>query len=199
MTYKSSIDDEISFDKASHGMLNLQIQPRNQDSSRRTVSVEETASNVMVAINGAGFEWRYMADDEVPTNMALMAFLDSEGLLDVTSKGKDSEGKDVKSTIFNIAILVFGGPCVKTAWAQKKFVLLPNINTVCAIPVRVYGSNNCCFGSKEVELVPLCYSCTRLVSTTSWFKRMKETVTTVCDYMMINIASTTSLIHVSTA
>ncbi|GJX25033.1 putative ribonuclease H-like domain-containing protein [Tanacetum coccineum] len=32
----------------------------------------------MVAIDGAGFYWSYMADDEVPTNMALMAFLDSE-------------------------------------------------------------------------------------------------------------------------
>ncbi|GJS98799.1 hypothetical protein Tco_0819969 [Tanacetum coccineum] len=32
----------------------------------------------MVAIDGAGFDWSYMADDEVPTNMALMAFSDSE-------------------------------------------------------------------------------------------------------------------------
>nr|GEY65615.1 ribonuclease H-like domain-containing protein [Tanacetum cinerariifolium] len=49
---------------------------RNQDSSRRTVNVEETASKTMVAIDGAGFDWSYMADDEVPTNIALMAFLD---------------------------------------------------------------------------------------------------------------------------
>ncbi|GJT69486.1 ribonuclease H-like domain-containing protein [Tanacetum coccineum] len=51
---------------------------RNQDSSRRTVNVEETSSKAMVAINEAGFDWSYMADDEVPTNMALMAFSDSE-------------------------------------------------------------------------------------------------------------------------
>nr|GEU48544.1 retrovirus-related Pol polyprotein from transposon TNT 1-94 [Tanacetum cinerariifolium] len=31
-----------------------------------------------VAIDGAGFDWSYMADDEVPTNMALMDFSDSE-------------------------------------------------------------------------------------------------------------------------
>nr|GEY45366.1 ribonuclease H-like domain-containing protein [Tanacetum cinerariifolium] len=49
---------------------------RNQDSSRRTVNVEETASKTMVAIDVAGFDWSYMADDEVPTNIALMAFLD---------------------------------------------------------------------------------------------------------------------------
>ncbi|GJW98446.1 hypothetical protein Tco_0180254 [Tanacetum coccineum] len=51
---------------------------RNQDSSRRTVNVEETSSKAMVAIDGAGFDWSYMADDEVPTNMALMAFSDSK-------------------------------------------------------------------------------------------------------------------------
>ncbi|GJS54539.1 putative ribonuclease H-like domain-containing protein [Tanacetum coccineum] len=51
---------------------------KNQDSSRRTVNVEKTSSKAMLAIDGAGFDWSYMAGDEVPTNMALMAFLDSE-------------------------------------------------------------------------------------------------------------------------
>ncbi|GKD44971.1 hypothetical protein Tco_1269616 [Tanacetum coccineum] len=51
---------------------------RNQDSSRRTVNVEETSSKAVVAIDGAHFDWSYMADDEVPTNMTLMTFLDSE-------------------------------------------------------------------------------------------------------------------------
>nr|GEY47391.1 hypothetical protein [Tanacetum cinerariifolium] len=50
--------------------------PRNQDSSRKTVIVEDTSSTSMVAIDGAGFDWSYMADSEVPTNMALMAFSD---------------------------------------------------------------------------------------------------------------------------
>ncbi|GJZ57315.1 hypothetical protein Tco_0612809 [Tanacetum coccineum] len=48
------------------------------DNSRRTVNVEETSSKAMVAIDGAGFNWSYMADDEVPTNMALMAFSNSK-------------------------------------------------------------------------------------------------------------------------
>ncbi|GJT77973.1 putative ribonuclease H-like domain-containing protein [Tanacetum coccineum] len=51
---------------------------RNQDNSRKTVNVEETSSKAMVAIDGAGFEWSYIADDEVLTNRALMAFSDSE-------------------------------------------------------------------------------------------------------------------------
>nr|GFA46775.1 putative ribonuclease H-like domain-containing protein [Tanacetum cinerariifolium] len=51
--------------------------PRNHDSSRKTVIMEDTSSKAMVAIDGAGFDWSYMIDDEVPTNMALMDFSDS--------------------------------------------------------------------------------------------------------------------------
>ncbi|GJX12629.1 hypothetical protein Tco_0204387 [Tanacetum coccineum] len=60
------------------------LRNRNQDRSRRTIPVEYTSSKSMVAINGAGFDWSYMADDEVPTNMALMAFSDSEVYNDKT-------------------------------------------------------------------------------------------------------------------
>nr|GEZ91638.1 hypothetical protein [Tanacetum cinerariifolium] len=59
--------------------------PRNQDSrnmyqdnSRRTVNVEENHPKAMVAIDGVSFNWSYMAKDKAPTNMALMAFLDSK-------------------------------------------------------------------------------------------------------------------------
>nr|GFB78970.1 hypothetical protein [Tanacetum cinerariifolium] len=45
--------------------------PKNQDSSRKIMNVEDTSSKAMVAIDGASFDWSYMADDEVPTNMAL--------------------------------------------------------------------------------------------------------------------------------
>nr|GEV36666.1 hypothetical protein [Tanacetum cinerariifolium] len=57
---------------------------RNEDIFRRTVNVEKIASKAMVAIDGAGFDWSYMADDEVPTNMALMAFSNSEVYNDKT-------------------------------------------------------------------------------------------------------------------
>ncbi|GJW07218.1 hypothetical protein Tco_1569641 [Tanacetum coccineum] len=60
------------------GPRNQDSRNMNQDSSRRTVNVEETSSKAMLAIDGAGFDWSYMADDEVPTNMALMDFSDSE-------------------------------------------------------------------------------------------------------------------------
>ncbi|GKB39830.1 ribonuclease H-like domain-containing protein [Tanacetum coccineum] len=51
---------------------------RNQDSSRRTMNVEESSSKAMLAIDGAGFDWSFMTKEEVPTNFALMAFSDSE-------------------------------------------------------------------------------------------------------------------------
>nr|GEW55039.1 hypothetical protein [Tanacetum cinerariifolium] len=42
------------------------------------LKVKDISSKAMVTIDGAGFDWSYMADDEAPTNMALMAFPDSE-------------------------------------------------------------------------------------------------------------------------
>ncbi|GJZ84968.1 hypothetical protein Tco_0650307, partial [Tanacetum coccineum] len=66
------------FARECRGPRNQDSRNKNQDSSRRTVNVEETSSKAMVAIDGAGFDWSYMAADEVPTNMALMAFSDSE-------------------------------------------------------------------------------------------------------------------------
>nr|GEU96436.1 hypothetical protein [Tanacetum cinerariifolium] len=63
--------------------IHLKWQNMYQDSSRRTVHVEETPPKVMVAIDGVGFDWSYMDEDKAPTNMALMAFLDSEGLASV--------------------------------------------------------------------------------------------------------------------
>ncbi|GJW79902.1 hypothetical protein Tco_0143877 [Tanacetum coccineum] len=60
------------------GPRNQDNRSRNQDSSRRTINVEEISSKAMLAIDGAGFDWSFVADEEVPTNMALMAFLDSE-------------------------------------------------------------------------------------------------------------------------
>nr|GEY67396.1 hypothetical protein [Tanacetum cinerariifolium] len=53
-------------------------QIHEDDMKRKTVNVEDTYSKAIVAIDGVGFDWSYMADDEAPTNIAFMAFLDSE-------------------------------------------------------------------------------------------------------------------------
>ncbi|GKA64461.1 ribonuclease H-like domain-containing protein, partial [Tanacetum coccineum] len=66
------------FARECKGPRNQDNRNRNQDTSRRTVNVEETSSKAMVAIDGASFDWSFMADEEIPTNMALMAFSDLE-------------------------------------------------------------------------------------------------------------------------
>ncbi|GKF81931.1 ribonuclease H-like domain-containing protein, partial [Tanacetum coccineum] len=66
------------FARECRGPRNQDNRNRNQDNSRRIMNMEETYSKVMVATDGASFDWSFMADEEVPTNMDLMAFLDSE-------------------------------------------------------------------------------------------------------------------------
>ncbi|GJZ19968.1 ribonuclease H-like domain-containing protein [Tanacetum coccineum] len=66
------------FERESIGPRNQESRPRNQESSKRTVNVEDTSSKAMVAFDGAGFDWSFMADEEVPTNLALMAFSKSD-------------------------------------------------------------------------------------------------------------------------
>ncbi|GJS53502.1 putative ribonuclease H-like domain-containing protein [Tanacetum coccineum] len=66
------------FARECRGPRNQDNRSRNQDSSRRTINVEEISSKAMLAIDGAGFDWSFMADEEVPSDMALMAFSDSE-------------------------------------------------------------------------------------------------------------------------
>ncbi|GKF92470.1 ribonuclease H-like domain-containing protein, partial [Tanacetum coccineum] len=64
---------------------------RNQDNTRKQGNNEDT-SKVMLAINGVGFDWSDMAEEQVQTNMALMAFSDSE----------------VYTKVVKIAILIVG-------------------------------------------------------------------------------------------
>ncbi|GJY23272.1 ribonuclease H-like domain-containing protein [Tanacetum coccineum] len=66
------------FSRECKGTRNQDSRNRNQDSSRRTINIEETSSKAMLATDEAGFDWSYMANDEVPTNMALVAFSNSE-------------------------------------------------------------------------------------------------------------------------
>ncbi|GJZ08302.1 putative ribonuclease H-like domain-containing protein [Tanacetum coccineum] len=55
-----------------------ECQFRNQDNTRKQGNNEDTSSKAMLAIAGVGFDWSDMAEEQVQTNMALMAFLDSE-------------------------------------------------------------------------------------------------------------------------
>ncbi|GJS28303.1 hypothetical protein Tco_0488923, partial [Tanacetum coccineum] len=73
--------------RARRGPRNQESRARNQDILRRTVNVEDISSKAMVAIDGADFDWSYMVDEEVPTNLALMAFSDSEFNLATYKRG----------------------------------------------------------------------------------------------------------------
>nr|GEX74115.1 ribonuclease H-like domain-containing protein [Tanacetum cinerariifolium] len=46
---------------------------RNREPTRRTVQVEQTTSNALVAQDGLGYDWIFQAE-EAPTNFALMAY-----------------------------------------------------------------------------------------------------------------------------
>ncbi|GKC67557.1 putative ribonuclease H-like domain-containing protein, partial [Tanacetum coccineum] len=62
-------NDTVGYDKSKF---------RNQDNTRKQGSNEDTSSKAMLAIDGVGFDWSDMAEEQVQTNMALMAFSDSE-------------------------------------------------------------------------------------------------------------------------
>ncbi|GKE23612.1 putative ribonuclease H-like domain-containing protein, partial [Tanacetum coccineum] len=51
---------------------------RNQDNTRKQGNNEDTSLKEMLAIDGVGFDWSDMAEEQVQTNIALMAFSDSE-------------------------------------------------------------------------------------------------------------------------
>nr|GFB75580.1 hypothetical protein [Tanacetum cinerariifolium] len=55
-----------------------QVSTTNLSDAIVTMNVEETPPKAMVSIDGIGFDWSYMAKDKAPTNMAFIAFLDSE-------------------------------------------------------------------------------------------------------------------------
>ncbi|GJY58327.1 ribonuclease H-like domain-containing protein [Tanacetum coccineum] len=56
---------------------------RNQDNTRKQGNKEDT-SKAMLAIDGVGFDWSDMVEEQVQTNMALMAFSDSKVYTDKT-------------------------------------------------------------------------------------------------------------------
>nr|GEX23983.1 ribonuclease H-like domain-containing protein [Tanacetum cinerariifolium] len=68
----------VHFARECRSPRSQESRPRNQDNSRKTVIVEDTSSKAMVTLDGSGFDWSYMGEDEVPTNMALIDFSDSE-------------------------------------------------------------------------------------------------------------------------
>ncbi|GJR83583.1 putative ribonuclease H-like domain-containing protein [Tanacetum coccineum] len=63
---------------------NKEGQFRYQDNTRKQGNNKDTSSKAMLAIDGVGFDWSDMAEEQVQTNMALMAFSDFEVYNDKT-------------------------------------------------------------------------------------------------------------------
>ncbi|GJW48013.1 putative ribonuclease H-like domain-containing protein [Tanacetum coccineum] len=63
---------------------NKEGQFKYQDNTMKQGNNEDISSNAMLAIDGVGFDWSDMAEEQVQTNMALMAFSDSEVYNDKT-------------------------------------------------------------------------------------------------------------------
>ncbi|GJU23932.1 hypothetical protein Tco_1157274, partial [Tanacetum coccineum] len=72
------------FAKECRASRNKEGQFKYQDNIRKQGNNEDTSSKVMLAIDGVGFDWSDMAEEQVQTNMALMAFSDSEVYNDKT-------------------------------------------------------------------------------------------------------------------
>ncbi|GJV72520.1 hypothetical protein Tco_1492515 [Tanacetum coccineum] len=70
--------------RAKRAPRNKDGQFRYQDNARKQGNNEDTSSKAMLAIDGVGFDWSDMAEEQVQTNMALMVFSDSEVYNDKT-------------------------------------------------------------------------------------------------------------------
>nr|GFA70353.1 hypothetical protein [Tanacetum cinerariifolium] len=117
------------FARECRGPRNQDSRNRYQDSSRRTVHVEKIPPKAMVAINGVGFDWSYMAEDEVPTNMALMAFSDSEEFKQpqfksYKPKSSEIESKNASEYIPNELKEHYDAPLVKDRVSENKDCLV---------------------------------------------------------------------------
>nr|GEU88856.1 hypothetical protein [Tanacetum cinerariifolium] len=110
--------------------------PRNQDNLRKTVSMEDKSSKAMVAIDGAGFDWSYMANDEVPTNMALMAFSDSEEF-----KQPEFEGYGPKAILTKSGIVSVSAARQSSSRAEAPVSATRPINTVASKPLHLKTRN----------------------------------------------------------
>ncbi|GKE25000.1 hypothetical protein Tco_1436512 [Tanacetum coccineum] len=102
---------------------------RNQDSSRRTVNVEETSSKAMVVINGAGFDWSFMADEKF--DEGYVAFGGGAYGGKISSKGTlKTDNLDFEDVYF-VNALKFNLFSVSQMCDKKNYVLF--IDTECLV------------------------------------------------------------------
>ncbi|GJZ85818.1 ribonuclease H-like domain-containing protein, partial [Tanacetum coccineum] len=72
------------FSKECRAPRSKEGQFRNQDNTKKQGNNEDTSSKTMLAIDGVGFDWSDMTEEQVQTNIDLMTFSDSEVYTDKT-------------------------------------------------------------------------------------------------------------------
>nr|GEV88725.1 hypothetical protein [Tanacetum cinerariifolium] len=124
--------------------------PRNQDGSRKTVNVEDTSTKAMVAIDGASFNWSYMADDEAPTNMALMAFSDSEVQNSKTCSNTCLKSFETLKTQYDNLRIEFDKSKFDLA-TYKRGLGFPSYNVVAPPPIGLFAPPTIDFSNSGLE------------------------------------------------
>nr|GEW09320.1 putative ribonuclease H-like domain-containing protein [Tanacetum cinerariifolium] len=74
---------------------------RNQDNPRKQGNNEDTSSKAMLAKDGVGFDWSDMAEEQVQTNMYLMAFLAFEAKSSYTARPHIAQVNTVRAKRIN--------------------------------------------------------------------------------------------------
>nr|GEU45516.1 hypothetical protein [Tanacetum cinerariifolium] len=111
--------------------------------SKRTVNVEETPPKAMVAINGVGFDWSYMAEDEVLTNMTLMAILDSETESQFTNKNRKGVGFESYNVVLPPPTGLFSPPKIDLSYSGLEEFQQPEF--------EIYRPKSCKIESKNAS------------------------------------------------
>nr|GFB82393.1 ribonuclease H-like domain-containing protein [Tanacetum cinerariifolium] len=121
---------------ATVGPRNQENRTKNQETIRRKVNVENISSKAMVAIDGAGFDWSYMADDEAPTNMAFVALLGSETLKIVVQKIR--KDWDMKARMLSQLLTLedFAEPSVQSHRVNPIELVTPKSSVKISAPVK---------------------------------------------------------------
>ncbi|GKC41331.1 hypothetical protein Tco_1059053 [Tanacetum coccineum] len=130
--------EQIEPDDLEEMDLQWEMKNRGREISRRTVTVETPTENVLVAQDGiGGYDWSYQAEEEHPTNFALMArtssgsFSSSDSEVDFCSKScvkayatlkeqYDNLSSDNKRSQFNLVSYKVGLELVEARLAHYK-------------------------------------------------------------------------------
>ncbi|GJS60240.1 putative ribonuclease H-like domain-containing protein [Tanacetum coccineum] len=128
----------------------------NQEPTRKPVIIEDTSKKAMMALDGVGFDWSDMAEEQVQNNMALMAFSDSEVYSDKSCSKNCLKNHEALMKQYDDLLVKLNDSEFKTATYKRGLVTLEN-------QIVTYKNNEVRFseevavlkrevGSKEYEL-----------------------------------------------